>query len=119
MPSIEWTCPNTIWHPEVFPGRACLEHVDFLDAGDVVDGELLERRLELLVVGGGRAVDHLLLPAHGAWAADAHLRLKPCQFFRVHPGKQEKNSKTKIPILNAVGRDIKLKNASNLLFFFH
>ena len=37
-----------------------------LDAGNRVDGELLQGRLQLLVVRGGRSVDDLLLPAGSA-----------------------------------------------------
>ena len=37
-------------------------NTDLLDAGDGIDGELLEATLQLLVVGGSGTVDHLLLP---------------------------------------------------------
>lgn len=40
-----------------------LEDVDLLDAGDRVDADALERRLQLLVVGAARLVHDLLLPA--------------------------------------------------------
>ena len=40
-----------------------LEHVDLFDALNWVDGELLERRLQLFVVGRARLVDDLLLAA--------------------------------------------------------
>jgi len=36
-----------------------------LNAGNRVDGQLLERALQLLIIGGGGAVDDLLLPAGG------------------------------------------------------
>ena len=43
-------------------GAVVLDHVNLLNARDVVDRKLLEAALELLVIGGGRAVDDLLLP---------------------------------------------------------
>lgn len=43
-----------------------LDHVHLLDTGDVVDRELLQRALELLVVGCCRSVNHLLLPSRCA-----------------------------------------------------
>lgn len=46
-----------------------LEHVDLLDGLDRLDIELLERSLELLVVGTGALVDLLDLPAGSAFAA--------------------------------------------------
>lgn len=46
--------------------------------------ELFKAGLQLLIVGGGGAVDHLLLPPDGALATDAHLRLKHLQLLLVH-----------------------------------
>jgi hypothetical protein len=46
-----------------------LEHVDLLDCLDGLDIELLERCLQLLVVGAGALVDLLDLPARGAFAS--------------------------------------------------
>jgi hypothetical protein len=43
--------------------RAALHDVDLLDAGDGVDAQPLERRLQALVVGAGGLVDGALLPA--------------------------------------------------------
>ena len=43
-----------------------------VNAWDIVDGQLLERALELLVVGRGGLVDDLLLSAWDALAADDH-----------------------------------------------
>ena len=48
-----------LWVVEVDHGSVVLDHVDLLDAGDRVHGELLQGGLELLVVGGGSAVDDL------------------------------------------------------------
>jgi len=69
---------------EVDDGAIVLDDVHLLDAGNCVYRQLLERRLQLLVVGGGRGVDDLLLAARGALAANAHLRLQLLQLFRVH-----------------------------------
>jgi hypothetical protein len=46
-----------------------LEHVDLLDRLDGLDVELLERGLQLLVIGAGALVDLLDLPARGAFAS--------------------------------------------------
>jgi hypothetical protein len=46
-----------------------LEHVDLLDRLDGLDVKLLERGLQLLVVGAGRLVDFLGLAARCAFAS--------------------------------------------------
>jgi hypothetical protein len=46
-----------------------LEHVDLLDRLDGLDVQLLERGLQLLVIGAGALVDLLDLPARGAFAS--------------------------------------------------
>lgn len=43
-----------------------------LNAGNCVDGELLEGALQLLVISGGRSVDDLLLPASCALKKAKH-----------------------------------------------
>ena len=75
---------------EVDDGSVILEHVDLLNAGDVVHSQLLQRTLQLLVVRGGRAVHHLLLPARRAGASDAHLRLQFGQLVSIHPANKIK-----------------------------
>jgi hypothetical protein len=47
-----------------------LEHVDLLNRLDGLDVELLERCLQLLVVGAGALVDLLDLPARSALASE-------------------------------------------------
>jgi hypothetical protein len=47
-----------------------LEHVDLLDGLDWLDVQLLQRSLQLLVVGTGGLVDLLRLPSGGALATD-------------------------------------------------
>ena len=69
---------------EVDHGAVVLDHVDLFDARDGVHGQLLQRGLQLLVVGRGGPVHHLLLPAGGAFAADTNLRLKLLQFLLIH-----------------------------------
>jgi hypothetical protein len=49
-----------------------LEHVDLLNGLDRLDIELLQRSLELLVVGAGALVNLLDLPAGSAFAAASH-----------------------------------------------
>ena len=48
------------------------EHVDLLDGLDGLDIELLERGLELLVIGLKCAVDLLGLSTRGAFPTDAY-----------------------------------------------
>ena len=50
-----------------------LEHVDFFDGLDGLDVHLLQRGLQLLVVGAGRLVDLLDLAAGSALASVAGL----------------------------------------------
>jgi len=69
---------------EVDDGAIVLDDVHLLDAGDRVHRQLLQGRLQLLVVGGGRGVDNLLLAAGGSLAANAHLRLQLLQLLRIH-----------------------------------
>ena len=63
------------------------EHVDFLDAGDVVHHQFLEGCLEFLVVGGRRPMDDFPLPTRGTFPANsdilAHL-LQLGRAFRIH-----------------------------------
>lgn len=61
-----------------------LEHVDLLDARDGVAVDLLQGRLELLVVNDGHAVDDLLLATGRALAADADFPLELLQLLGVH-----------------------------------
>ena len=51
------------------------EHVNFLDTGNGVDGELLELRLEFFVVSVGSLVHDLLLPAGSTFASDSDVSL--------------------------------------------
>ena len=60
---------------EVDDCSVIFEHVHFFNAWDVVDGQFLERALELLVISGGCTVDNFLLPASSARAPDSDLRL--------------------------------------------
>lgn len=60
------------------------EHVNFLNAVDRLDIELLKGALELLVVRSGGLCDLLDLPPGGALSADTDGRLKLCQLFGVH-----------------------------------
>ena len=49
-----------------------LEHVDFLDGLDGLDVELLERGLQLLVVGAGGLVDFLRFSPRCAFPSVVH-----------------------------------------------
>lgn len=69
---------------EVDDRAVVLDHVDLLDAGDHVDGQLLQQRLQLLVVGGGGRVHNLLLAPGRSLAADTHRLLQLLQLFGVH-----------------------------------
>jgi hypothetical protein len=59
----------TLWCREVDDVAVALEHVDLLNSLDGLDVQLLECALELLVVGAGRPVDLLDLPAGCALAS--------------------------------------------------
>ena len=65
-------------------GAVLLEHVNFFDSWDGVDGEFLELALKLLVVGRRRLVDDLLLSSSSSFAADADGRLQLLQLLGVH-----------------------------------
>lgn len=60
---------RTLGCREVDDVAVALEHVDLLDGLDGLDVQLLEGRLELLVVGAGAPLDLLDLPAGSALAA--------------------------------------------------
>lgn len=59
----------TLWCREVNNVAVTLEHVDLLNCLDWLHIELLQRGLELLVVGAGALVDLLNLPPWCAFAA--------------------------------------------------
>lgn len=59
----------TLWCREVDDVAVALEHVDLLNSLDGLDVQLLERSLELLVVGSSSPVDLLDLPAGCALAS--------------------------------------------------
>lgn len=59
---------HTLWCREVDDVSVGLEHVDLLNGLDGLDVELLERALELLVVGTSALVNLLDLPSRGALA---------------------------------------------------
>lgn len=69
---------------EMDDGTVVTDHVHLLDARNRVHRQLLQRRLQLLVIGGGRLVDNLLLATRRSLAADAHGRLQFLQLFGVH-----------------------------------
>lgn len=57
------------WIVEMNDRSIVLDKIDLLDTGDVVDGELLQSRLQLLVVGGGCLMHDLLLTSGCTWEA--------------------------------------------------
>jgi hypothetical protein len=59
---------RTLWRREVNHIAIALEHVDLLNCLDGLHIELLERRLQLLVVGAGGLVDLLDLSSRRALA---------------------------------------------------
>ena len=59
----------TLWCREVNDVSVALEHVDLLNSLDGLYVELLQRSLELLVIGTGALVDLLDLPAGSALAS--------------------------------------------------
>ena len=59
-----------------------LEHVDLLDRLDGLDVHLLERRLELLVVGARRLVDLLHLTAGGTLSTTHEYIYQPSILFQ-------------------------------------
>jgi len=69
---------------EVENRSVILEHVNFFDSWNGIDGEFLELALELLVVGRRRLVHDLLLPSDGTFAADSDRRLQSFQLLGVH-----------------------------------
>jgi hypothetical protein len=62
-------CEHTLWCGEVDDVAVALEHVDLLNSLDGLNVQLLERSLELLVVGAGRPVDLLDLSARSTLAS--------------------------------------------------
>jgi hypothetical protein len=64
-----------------------IEHVDLLNSLDWLHIQLLQRALQLLVVGTGTLVSLLDFPAGSALSADSDggsLGLEPCEFGLVH-----------------------------------
>lgn len=66
----------TLWCREVDDVSVALEHVDLLNSLDGLYVELLQRSLELLVVGTGALVDLLDLPAGSALASVSSCQLQ-------------------------------------------
>ena len=60
---------RTLWCREVDDVAVALEHVDLLNCLDGLDVELLQRSLQLLVVGARALVDLLDLPARSTLAS--------------------------------------------------
>lgn len=69
---------------EMDDGAVLADHVHLLNARNIVDRHFLQRRLQLLVVGGSRLVDDLLLAARRPFSANAHGLLQFLQFFDIH-----------------------------------